>query len=242
MALKIFNIALLLGFISACTSDSDLEVPTIQLFLPQQNATYTTATPLLINLSCTDDVSLYHYEIAISSPDTTLTQPWDTLISKTINGQNAQLDMQLTLPNNLQNATYWLRTFCTDRLDQLSDTSGVSFRLVNLNDNVAPNVNILSPNINNTVNVFSGGTLVIIGTATDNVGLLDMKVYLQSADIPFTYPNHTPIRYIKLNNQSAYQIAEVINVPQQEGFYNLHLVLRDAVNNLTTIPIVLKVL
>lgn len=242
MILKILNIALLLGFISACTSKSDLEVPTIQLFLPQQNATYTTATPLLINLSCTDDASLYHYEIAISSPDTTLTQPWDTLISKNINGQSASLNLHLALPNNLQSATYNLNTFCTDRLGQISDTSGVSFGLVNLNDNVAPNINILSPNINNTVNVFSGGTLVIIGTATDNVGLLDMKVYLQLADVPFAYPNHTPIRYVKLNNQTAYQITEVINVPQQEGFYTLHLVLRDAVNNLTTIPIVLKVL
>jgi hypothetical protein len=28
----------------------------------------------------------------------------------------------------------------------------------------------------------------------------------------------------------------------KKGFYTLHLVLRDAVNNLTTIPIVLKVL
>ncbi len=242
MILKVFNAALLLSIISACTPDSDLEVPTIQLLLPQQDANYTTAAPLSINLSCADDVSLYHYEIAISSPDTTLTQPWDTLISKNINGQSASLDLHLDLPNNLQNATYWLRTFCTDRLDQISDTNKVTFTLTNITDTLSPNVNVLSPNINNTVNVFSGGTLVIIGTATDNVGLLDMKVYFQSADIPFTYPNHTPMRYVKLNTQSAYQIAEVINVPQQEGFYNLHLVLRDAVNNLTTIPIVLKVL
>lgn len=242
MLLKKWYATLLLGFMGACTSDSDLELPILQLFSPQQDQIYTTDQPFIVSLSCTDDVSLYDYKIAIGTPDTTLTQPWDTLISKTINGQNAQIDWQIEMPNNLQNATYHLDAFCTDRIDQISDTSRVSFRLANKNDTIAPTVSISSPNISNTVNVFSGGTLILIGTATDNVGLLDMKVYFQSADVPFQYPNHTPMRYVKLNNQSVHQITEIINIPQQEGFYLLHFVLRDAVNNITTVPIVLKVL
>ena len=242
MLLKKWYTLLLLGFMGACTPDADLELPMVQLFSPQQNQIYTNTQPLYVSLSCTDDVSLYDYKIAIGTPDTTLTEPWDTLISKTINGQSTQIDWQIDMPNNLQNATYYLSTFCTDRIDQISDTSKVSFRLVNKNDTIAPTVNISSPNISNTVNVFSGGTLILIGTATDNVGLLDMKVYFQSADIPFQYPNHTPMRYVKLNNQSVHQITEIINIPQQEGFYLLHFVLRDAVNNITTVPIVLKVL
>ncbi|MBL7786707.1 MAG: DUF4625 domain-containing protein [Chitinophagales bacterium] len=227
--------------ISSCDK-ADTEVPTIEWLSPANNSTYTTNEPLQLQLAITDDHQLFSYTLHIFSTDSTLQNAWDTTFQRGIVGQETNIDLQLQPPTAVPNGQYQIETFAIDRLDRSSDTVRINLQLRNHTDTLPPTLNISSPSTSGTVTVFSGGTLLLIGTANDNAALQDMKLYMQPTALAFNYPNHTPISYYSFSGQTTSDLVHVIAIPQQEGYYSLRIVLRDIYNNTTAKTVLLKVL
>lgn len=227
--------------ISSCEK-TDTEVPAIEWLSPANHSTYTTNEALQLQLTITDDYQLFSYTLHVFSTDTTLQNAWDTTFQRGIGGQETDIDLHLQPPATVPNGQYHIETFASDRLDRSSDTVRINLQLRNHSDTLPPTVDISSPATSGTVTVFSGGTLLLIGTANDNTALQDMKLYMQPTALAFNYPNHTPISYYSFNGQTTADLVHIIAIPQQEGYYSLRIVLRDVYNNITSKTVLLKVL
>jgi hypothetical protein len=244
MTYRIVLIALIAILISIGLSDCsspqfDEAVPSISLLSPTEGANFLTGTTLPIQLTCTDDFNLNDYQVQVYTNEM-LDMPtfWDTTVQKKILGQMVDLNLNLPIPLYTPTGSYTMQVFCTDKFDNSSDTVSLNFNLQNAIDNELPTLNLNSVPAVDTVVLFTGNNIVILGDVFDNSGLLRIAIKL------YRYPNNTlyyehPI--INLDALTEYLLYETI-LPLSLGYYRLEIRVTDVVNNNLVKSVILKVI
>ncbi len=215
----------------------DTILPSVLSTAPEPYDAFYTDGQMPVKAELSDNETIVSYALEVKS--LTNDEGWDLNFSQAIWGNPVFIDTVINIPEAALSGAYELLIHGTD-ISNNTTTIAVPFSLQNSTDPSPPQVNITSPYVEDTVTVFSGSNLIILGNAQDENGLLALKINLYDTDEDETLLYQQPV--VSLQGNNAYTLQEIVPVPAESGYYIVEMIITDTVNNANIISFVLKVL
>lgn len=237
--LNVFIVSLVLLSVVSCNKNVDNEKPIIidatlnginisPVILNGENA--------ILKATLKDNEALGEYKVDIHDAfdghthGKTAASPWSTIITNKIEGEEYQLDLPISVPEDAAAGPYHLLLYCIDKEGNEADFVEIDFTLKNTSDTIAPDLNIAEPSNNFTIN--KGTPINISGSATDNLQLRKIEIKARKKNAGNFLFNET----INLagSTQNFQQQIPTSGLSWTTGEYELIFVLYDNVYNTKT--------
>ena len=224
---------------TACAKKGpDFESPVSKVISPAPSDRYVTGDLLPLSLELNDDKDLSEFEIRIYS-EPLMTYSWDTVIKKIIRGQEANIEMDISIPYGTKTGTYIMEVVCEDVYDNISDPQQISFQLVNSMDSIGPQISFTYPPIVDTIVLFEKSFLAYNCDIYDQSSLneLSISIYrLSNGNLFYKHP------VIDMKPHKNYQFKEALEPAMPKGLFEVRFSLSDTMNNKTEKVLVYKVI
>lgn len=250
--------ALSLLWLSACSSDSDVEKPDTEIpkiVLETSNPGYGTddicglpethVFPLLseqtlkLELAFSDDVELSQYKIDIHHNFDCHTHgrvkevgvPWFVARIEKLEGKRQRIVEELAVPANVTAGNYHLLVYCLDKVGNEAEPLVFSMKIKNRNDAEAPVLTVTQPS-SSGVTVKKGSSINFAGSVTDNSDLTDGRIeifYYDPSNTLFTVNQYFFPE--ETEKEYMFNIPYAIETTSATGLHQYHIKVYDRYNN-----------